>query len=91
MLARSSSTSTDLSHLHRFGLVLPDGRQLSAGDEFSVRGEGRFRFHYAYVPDGSVTAWGPITGSRESHAGWRSFKPTEVGAIHRKQTERRAK
>lgn len=65
---------------HNLTLTLPDGRTLTQGQEFSVTGEGRFAFAYEYLPDGSVTCFGPV-GSNEAR--WRSFKPERVKTIHK--------
>lgn len=62
--------------------ILPDGRELSEGDEFTIHGGGRFRFKYLYQPDGSVCAWGP-TGSQ--YAQTRSFQPSRIKTIHRQK------
>lgn len=65
---------------------LPDGRSLTVGDEFSVTGEGRFRFAYVWEPDGSIAGFGPVGSNR---AQWRSFSPDRVRTVHRKKTESR--
>ena len=69
-------------------LTLADGRVLTAGQEFSVKGEGRFRFAYQFSPDGSVTAWGPV-GAQSAQ--WRSFHRVRIGTIHRSITPRGGK
>lgn len=71
-------SSPALPHAH--SMTLPDGRTLERGVEFSVTGEGRFKFMRQFTRDGSITAWGPV-GS--SDAMWRSFKPEQVKTIHR--------
>jgi hypothetical protein len=73
-----------VEHKHRPRLVLPDGRVLEPGDQFTVRGEGKFTFSYEYVPDGSVTAYGPVNSQ---DAMWRSFHPDRVSTVHRKKAE----
>ncbi len=71
-------------------LTLTDGRTLEEGDEFSVPGEGRFRFAYEFLPDRSVTCWGPIgSDGSTANAQWRSFKPERIRTIHRKVKGRR--
>jgi len=72
------STSKPLPH--RSEATLPDGRTLEARMEFSVKGEGRFRFHYLFEPDGSLAAFGPVG---RPAAQWRSFLPEAVTTIHR--------
>lgn len=57
---------------------------LEPGTEFTVKGEGRFRFD-RLGKDGSLTAWGPVTSSRRS---WRSFRPEVVRTVHRKKVGR---
>jgi len=57
-----------------------DGRTMERGDEFTVKGEGRFSFRYVYTPDGSVTCYGPVDSKDVTT---RSFAPERVGAIHR--------
>jgi hypothetical protein len=64
-------------------VTLPDGRVIESGQEFTVKGEGRFTFAYEYRPDGSLTAFGPV-GSQQ--ASWRAFKPERVSTIHRSIT-----
>ena len=70
---------------HRDTAPLSDGRMLSAGDEFTVKGEGRFKFLHMYVPDGSGTCFGPINNQQ---AMMRSFAIDRVGTIHRKKRGR---
>lgn len=63
-------------------LDLGPRRKMEAGDEFTVTGEGRFRFKaYVRVDGGAewVDCWGPI-GNR---AAWHSFRLDQVGTIHR--------
>lgn len=74
---------------HEGTITLPDDRVLEHGDEFTVKGEGRFVFAYEYKPDGSVTAWGPINKSGGQLAQWRSFDPDRVTRIHRKTINRK--
>jgi hypothetical protein len=73
---------------HRPELTLPDGRTLAAGQEFSIHGGGRYRFVHEYTPDGSVTAWGPISATGAPNASWRAFKPDQIKTIHKTKTER---
>lgn len=65
---------------HGESVSLGEHRELSRGDEFHVKGGGRFKFLYVYKPDGSVTAWGPVNSQ---HAMFRSFRLEDVGTIHR--------
>lgn len=60
-----------------------NGRWLTPGTEFSVRGEsGRFRFLYATVKaDG--TTWVDAIGGRKGEPAWRSFYPEQIKTVHR--------
>ena len=78
---RSVHETPDLPH--RPEAVLPDGRRIERGDEFSIPHEGRFRFHYLFEPDGSLTAFGPVNSKS---AQWRAFRPEAVKTIHRSKT-----
>jgi len=60
--------------------VLPDGRRIESGRELKITGEpGSFRFVAVWLPDGSLTCWGPVDSQ---HAAWRSFRPTRVRRVH---------
>lgn len=83
MPTRRRSTGPSLPHSPT--VTLPDGRALSEGQEFQVKGQGRFTMCYQFLPDGSVTAFGPV-GSQQAQ--WRSFRPEAVGTIHRKNKAR---
>lgn len=74
----------DDKHLEE--VELPDGRMLRAGQEFTVRGAGRFRFRWLWTPDNSITAYGPVG---KQAASWRSFPTTAAITIHRATTETR--
>lgn len=68
--------------------VLPDGRRLEDGDEFTVAGVGRFRL-MRVRPNGEITAWGPIPRNGVIRYGsTRTFRPDMVGTIHRVPRER---
>jgi len=85
-MARRKTTAVELPHLEE--MEVPAGK-LYPGREFTVKGEGRFRFRYGWAPDGSVTCYGPITGAGKHRANVRSFTPKQVRTVHRKTTERR--
>lgn len=73
--------------LRRSVAVLPDGRTLVAGREIRIKGvPGRYRFCYLWLPDGSVTVWGPIDNA---HAAMRSVRAGRVRTIHRAVKERK--
>lgn len=55
-----------------------NGTTLSHGDEFTVRGEGRFSFRYGWK-NTQVTCWGPI-GATSS---MRTFDASRITTIHR--------
>lgn len=65
-------------------LILVDGRTLDHGDEFTIKGEGRFSFRYGWRTSGvhgtEVTCWGPVNSQQ---AAWRTFPASAVGTIHR--------
>lgn len=81
-MSKKRTASKPVELPHETTMTLPDERTLIAGDEFTVKGKGRFRFEYRFGRDGSVTAYGPINSHK---ARWRSFKPEAVGPIHRKK------
>lgn len=83
MPTRRKTRGPDLPHSDT--LELPDGRTLTEGDEFSVKGEGRFKFLYHFLPDGSAAAHGPVN---KQTAMLRAFAPTRITTIHRKQIAR---
>lgn len=58
-----------------------NGRLLSHGDEFTVRGEGRFSFRYGW--NGDCTAWGPITNPQQAQM--RTFRIEAIATIHNKK------
>lgn len=61
-----------------------DGRVLNAGDEFTVKGEGRYRMKYMR-PNGEITCWGPInTKGLTPEGGLRSFKIEDISVVHDK-------
>ena len=86
MRARKSTPKT-ADYNHGKSLTLPDGRTITQGQEFHVKGEGRFTFCYEWRPDGSVTAFGPVNSQQ---AQWRSFRADQVGTIHRTERKRGA-
>lgn len=71
----------------RHATVEVDGKTLSHGDEFTVRGEGRFAFRYGWGKPHptEVTAWGPVTNPQQSS--WRTFRLDDITTIHRKKQE----
>ena len=69
------------SPFKKLQLMLPDGRVLGHGDEFTVVGEGRFSFRYGWR-DTEVTCWGPI-GSQ--YASMRTFDASRINTIHRQR------
>lgn len=77
MAARRKTTTTTLPHGDSIEVR---GKTLTRGDEFTVKGEGRFAFRNVYLPDGSVTAYG-VTD--KSGGGARSFMPDQITTIHR--------
>lgn len=79
MPTRRTTVTPDLPHDER--AVLPDGRTLEPGTEFTVPGEGRFRFAYQWGPDRSLAAYGPVG---KATAMMRAFRPDRVRTIHRK-------
>jgi hypothetical protein len=82
-MARRKEYRVDLPH--REVVTFDDGRTLRRGDEFTVKGEGRFKFLHLFVPDGSVTCFGPVNNQQ---AMIRSFGADRVGTIHRKKVGR---
>jgi hypothetical protein len=59
-----------------------NGRHLTAGTEFSVRGErGRFRF-VAHVRTDAGAEWIDAYGGPEGYEQCRSFRPERVTTIH---------
>jgi len=73
-----------------YDVELHDGRVINNGDEFTVPYQGRFVFRWLLLSDGSLTAWGPITGSKAKWAQWRSFYSDDVTTIHERKTYRKA-
>jgi hypothetical protein len=82
--ARRRTAPDPAAELRLAEVVLPDGRAVYAGDEFSVSGEGRFRLRYGWAPDGSLCAYGPV--GRQT-ATVRAFRPETVRTVHRSTTE----
>ena len=70
--------------MRHLAVTLKDGRTLSNGDEFTVRGQGRFAFRYGWgTPHPTeVTCWGPINSQQAS---WRTFYLDVITTIHRNQ------
>jgi hypothetical protein len=65
--------------------TLDDGRHLEVGDEFSVKGVGRFRLK-KIRDNGELNAWGPIeSGGTIPNGGMRSFRPDSVSTVHTKK------
>lgn len=61
-----------------------DGRVLNAGDEFTVKGEGRYKMRYLR-PNGEVTCWGPINSKGLTPDGrMRSFRLEDISIVHEK-------
>lgn len=83
MTTRRRKTTPNLPH--SLTVTLPNGKALSEGQEFSVKGQGRYVMRYLFQPDGSITAYGPV-GSQQAQ--WRSFKPEAVSMVHRKAKAR---
>jgi hypothetical protein len=66
-------------------IELPDGRRLTRGDEFTVTGQGRFRF-VRQRPNGELNCWGPIPRNGViRHGSIRTFAPGSVATVHRNQ------
>lgn len=74
----ASKKKPQLEHVE--SVAVGERRELTRGDEFHVKGEGRFKFLHLYKPDGSVTAWGPVNSQQ---AQFRSFRVQDIGTIHR--------
>ena len=74
----ASKKKPQLEHVE--SVAVGERRELTRGDEFHVKGEGRFKFLHLFKPDGSVTAWGPVNSQQ---AQFRSFRLEDVGTIHR--------
>lgn len=83
MKRRTASPPAPLRHSET--MILPDGRRLDEGDEFTLHGGGRFRFLYEYLADGSVAAFGPVGSPR---AKLRAFQPERVRTVHRDKKSR---
>lgn len=71
-------------------LTLPDGRVLEHPDEFTVKGQGRFKFHYGWQPSDQThppqaTAYGPVASG---DAKWRTFYANQITRIHRPKPTR---
>jgi len=65
--------------------TLDDGRHLEIGDEFTVKGVGRFRLK-KIRDNGELNAWGPIeSGGTISYGGMRTFRPDMVRTVHVKK------
>lgn len=84
-------------------ITLPDGRLLQEGEEVTVKGEGRFTFHYGYhsgpMPDVSpAPPTESVNGStvdatcygpvNSKSPMWRTFRASAVHTIH-KRTSRK--
>lgn len=65
-------------------LIMPNGRVLDQGDEFTVKGEGRFAFRYGWNNGNEATCWGPVGSKAPS---WRTFRATDITTIHRTKTQ----
>lgn len=80
--ARGSKTAPVLPHVAE--AVLPNGKRLVEGREFSVPRAGRYSFRYLFEPDGSITAFGPLTdtGRPTGRARLRSFRPEQIRTVH---------
>ena len=65
----------------------PNGQVLGYGDEFTVKGEGRFSFRYVWPPDGSIACYGPYKqdGTPKADAQARYFHPDRITQTHRKR------
>lgn len=70
---------------HSDKATLPNGKTLTYGEEFSVKGEGRFKFLYVWEPDGSVVCYGPVG---KQTAQMRSFLTDRITTVHRKKVQR---
>lgn len=85
--ARSSKSTPVLPHGSE--IVLPTGKTLTPGREFSVPRAGRFSFRYVFEPDGSVAAFGPLSddGRPTGRARLRSFRPEQIRTVHNRRKE----
>jgi hypothetical protein len=54
-MKRRTSTTNPLESKHSDSQTLPDGRTISQGMEFHVKGQGRYVYAYQYTPDGEVS------------------------------------
>lgn len=64
------------------------GKHLLEPDtEFTVQGEGRFKFRYYWPGDGSIACYGPYKqdGTPKGDAKGRYFKPEKITTVHRKR------
>ena len=60
-----------------------NGRHMSPGTEFSVRGErGRFRFKCARVDEHGALRWITGIGGPAGHKTFRSFGPDRTFVVH---------
>lgn len=88
MKGRTSKTAPVLPHVEE--ATLPSGKTLTPGREFHVHGAtGRFSFRYQYVPDGSITCYGPLTenGHPRARARVRSFPLERISKVHKPKKE----
>ena len=85
MPTRRKGKTPDLKHGPE--LQLDNGTILRPDDEFTVKGEGRYRFRYVWPPDGSVACYGPFTaqGAPKPDAMNRYFAPERITRVHRKK------
>jgi hypothetical protein len=87
MAPRRTTTTVDLPH--SVGEVtLADGRRLEPGQNFTLEGGGRYRFLHIFIPDGSVTAYGPVSPqgtNKDNEGATRSFRPDRIKTIHRQK------
>lgn len=75
-MSRRTTVKVRLPHADE--ITLPNGKVISRGDRFTVTTErGTFKMMHVWLPDGSVTAWGPVNQAGSQDAQWRSF-PTHT-------------
>lgn len=59
-------------------------RSPERGQEFTIRGEGRFRADRLTDGGSSVTCWGPLRrDGKPTRASWRTFRLDRINTIHR--------